>query len=231
MAQNTIEIQNRAFSNHCFKYFKYEPETICPICKGKLLPAAISSMIYEKQDVNYACVLNYCAGCNNPFISTYKLSTPLDSGVTCTSAGLIGSEPKRFTKQEFDLKVSNLSPQFDKIYNQALAAENAELDEIAGLGYRKALEFLIKDFAIHEHPNDSETIKTSPLSRCIKNYIDADHIKTLAERSTWIGNDEAHYVRKQEDRDISDMKAFIQATVYFIAMVLITEDASSMTPK
>ena len=107
----------------------------------------------------------------------------------------------------------------------------SDRDEIAGLGYRKALEFLIIDFAIHEHPDDEEKIKANSLSKCIKNYIDADHIKTLAERSAWIGNDEAHYIRKQEDRDVSDMKAFIQATVYFIAMVLITEDASSMTPK
>ena len=66
---------------------------------------------------------------------------------------------------------------------------------------------------------------------CHENYISADNIKTLAERSTWIGNDEAHYIRKQEDRDVSDMKAFIQAIVYFIGMILITEDAASMSPK
>lgn len=231
MAQKTIDIKNRDYTDRCFNYFKYEPESVCPVCKRNLSPAVISSMAYEKQDEDYVCILNYCTGCNSPFISTYKVVKRMDSTTTFVSAGLIGSEPNRFTKQEFDAKVSNLSPQFDKIYNQALAADVSGLDEIAGLGYRKALEFLIKDFAIHEHPDDEEKIKANSLSKCIKNYIDADHIKTLAERSAWIGNDEAHYIRKQEDRDVSDMKAFIQATVYFIAMVLITEDASSMTPK
>lgn len=101
----------------------------------------------------------------------------------------------------------------------------------AGLGYRKALEFLIKDFAIHKQPDEEEAIKNKPLMQCIKNYISDDRIITLAERSAWIGNDEAHYIRKQEDRDVSDMKNFIQAIVYFIGMVLITEDAASMTPK
>lgn len=231
MAQTKIEIKNRNFTNRVFCYFKYEPETVCPICKRNLSPAAIFAMVYEKKGNDYVCILNYCTGCNSPFISTYNVVKQLDSTNTFTSAGLIGSEPNRFAKQEFDAKVSKLSPQFDKIYNQALSADVSGLDEIAGLGYRKALEFLIKDFAIHKCPIDEEKIKTSPLSSCIKNYIDADHIKTLAERSAWIGNDEAHYVRKQEDRDVSDMKAFIQATVYFIAMVLITEDASSITPK
>lgn len=69
------------------------------------------------------------------------------------------------------------------------------------------------------------------ISKCINKYIDNERIKTLAERSSWIGNDEAHYIRKQEDRDVNDMKAFIKATVYFIGMILITEDAETMEPK
>ena len=69
------------------------------------------------------------------------------------------------------------------------------------------------------------------LSPCINNYIDDLRIKTLAEKSAWIGNDEAHYIRKQENRDITDMKAFIKAAVYFISMVLITKDAESIESK
>ena len=55
--------------------------------------------------------------------------------------------------------------------------------------------------------------------------------KTLATQSAWIGNDDTHYIRKQEDRDVQDIKSFIQAIVYFIGMILITEDASTMEPK
>ena len=35
---------------------------------------------------------------------------------------------------------------FLTIYNQSLSAEDNNLDQIAGIGYRKALEFLIKDY-------------------------------------------------------------------------------------
>lgn len=69
---------------------------------------------------------------------------------------------------------------------------------------------------------------STAFSVCIKQYIDNSHIKTLAEKATWIGNDETHYTRKIEDRDITDMKKFIQALVYFVGMVLITEDAESV---
>ena len=66
------------------------------------------------------------------------------------------------------------------------------------------------------------------LSNCIKEYVDDPRIKSLAEKAVWLGNDETHYIRKHEDKDITDMKRFIDAMVYFISMVLITEDADSM---
>lgn len=189
------------------------------------------SIAYDKDATPHVSLFQYCTGCHSTFISNYAAYAPDSSTVKVAPTKYLGSEPNRFAKQKFDDKIAELSPQFDKIYNQALAAESSGLDEIAGLGYRKALEFLIKDYAIHEYPDEAESIKSKPLAQCIKNYISADNIKTLAERSTWIGNDEAHYIRKQEDRDVSDMKNFIQAIVYFIGMILITEDAASMTSK
>lgn len=60
--------------------------------------------------------------------------------------------------------------------------------------------------------------------------IHKNNIKTLAEKSAWIGNDEAHYIRKQEERTVSDLKKFILASTYFISMTLTTEDAASILP-
>ena len=103
--------------------------------------------------------------------------------------------------------------------------------EISGLGYRKALEFLIKDFAIYNNPEKEEQIKSTWMMKCLKEYIDNEKIKTLAEKSEWIGNDEAHYVKIQDDRNINDMKSFIDALVYFISMSLIVDDAQTMKSK
>lgn len=207
-------------------FFDYETVDTCPICKAKISPTYVASSF---DSVLSASVFDLCNSCNSAFITKYEITISSPSPRTYRSTKVIYSEPNRFEKKKFDDRITALSPQFDKIYNQALAAETFGLDEIAGLGFRKSLEFLIKDFAIHQHPDDSEDIKKLMLSPCIQKYISAEHIKTLAERSAWIGNDEAHYVRKQADRDVSDMKSFIQATVYFIGMILITEDAATMT--
>lgn len=225
---HTKQLQNLISSKT--SYLEFEEENCCPICKFKISPTFIDASLNSGTK---ASVFNHCRSCHNSFISNYSIKK---TGKTTSStdyyeAKLISSEPCKFEKHIFDDNIISLSPQFDKIYNQALAAETSGLDEIAGLGYRKSLEFLVKDFAIHQHPDDEEDIKKLMLSPCIKKYIDNPQIKMLVERSAWIGNDEAHYIRKQTDRDVNDMKAFIKATVYFIGMVLITEDAESMEPK
>ena len=112
-----------------------------------------------------------------------------------------------------------------------MKAEEYSLDEMAGLGYRKALEFLTKDFAIYNNQEKSKEIKSTWMMKCLKDYIDNDKIKTLAEKSEWIGNDEAHYVKIQDDRDINDIKKFINALVYFISMSLIVDDAETLKSK
>lgn len=205
---------------------RYSEVDTCPMCKHKISPVFISAS-YDQDHLS--SVTSFCKSCHNTFISRYSGS--LNSAGSFIADNLVSSEPSYFDKQSFDENICILSSQFVKIYNQALAAENMKLDEIAGMGYRKSLEFLIKDFAIHCHPDDEETIKSAPLSRCINQYIENENIKTLATRSVWLGNDETHYLRKHDDRDINDMKRFITACVYFIGMILITEDASTIDPK
>jgi len=212
------------------KTIKIDTVATCPMCKTSIKPIQLHSVFKIKGSTIYVENFHFCPSCDHSFISRYE--GPVDGvGKQLGPLSLKSCEPKQFKKQTFNQNLNELSPQFVKIYNQALAAEVSDLDEIAGLGYRKALEFLVKDFAIHEHSDSEGKIKSMPLAACIKEYIDAPNIKTLATRSAWIGNDEAHYIRKQEDRDVNDMKSFIQATVYFISMILITEDAGSMEPK
>ena len=105
---------------------------------------------------------------------------------------------------------------FVQIYSEAHTAEESNLKEIRGMGYRKALEFLIKDYAIKLHPDDEETIKSTPLAKCIDSYIDNSRIKSLAKASAWLGNDETHYVRKHDDYDLESLKAFLKAAESFI---------------
>lgn len=227
----TIEAENGINEEACLIEFDDDTITECPICHKSFVPDPLYAYVYKYSDKReQTSVVFFCRDCRSTFLGHYNIKMYNTYPLTYEANHLISVEPTRFEKQSFDENITNLSPQFDKIYNQALAAESSGLDEIAGLGYRKALEFLVKDFVIYKHSDKSEEIKKLALSQCIQKYIDNDRIKTLVERSAWIGNDEAHYIRKQADRDVNDMKSFIKAIVYFIGMLFITDDAASMEP-
>lgn len=216
-----------------WEHLKYscpiEEPSLCPQCKHAIKPQTLGVFDFQTDSDDYfVSALFLCKSCYRTFVSLYSCEFCGSSQTVATK--LIYTEPTRYTPEVFDCQIETISPQFVKIYNQALAAESSGLDEIAGLGYRKAMEFLVKDYCIHTNPEDEVKIKSMPLSQCITTYVKSEQIQTLATRAAWIGNDEAHYVRKQEDRDVSDMKNFIKALVYFIGMVLITEDAAAMSP-
>lgn len=208
-------------------YFMYDEPSTCPLCKCSLKPHTINGVSYFDGDNRpFLSIHYYCTNCSKTFIASYSCARNGNE----YSCELDYIAPNLFKEEAFDARICTLSPQFVKIYNQASSAEASNLDEIAGIGYRKAIEFLVKDFCTHLHPDNEDEIKSAPLSRCIKDFINNDQIKTLASRAVWIGNDETHYIRKQENRDITDMKNFIQAMVYFIGMSLLVEDAASISP-
>ena len=97
---------------------------------------------------------------------------------------------------------------FIKTYLQSLEAENYGLDELAGMGYRKAIEYLVKDWAIQNNPDKRENIQKSWLGAVIKDYYDGD-LKEILERATWLGNDQAHYNRLFEEFEINVLKELI----------------------
>jgi len=102
----------------------------------------------------------------------------------------------------------NVQSNFIKTYLQSLEAENFGLDELAGMGYRKAIEYLVKDWAIQTKPEEKEKIEKAWLGAVIKNYYEGD-LKDILERATWLGNDQAHYNKLFEEFDIDVLKELI----------------------
>jgi hypothetical protein len=173
--------------------------------------------------------------------TTNDLFTTMQAVFQCTNLEcknlIIGyysreSQTKPFIKQKiapinpieknFNVEIKDVSPNFVEIYNQALFAEQTGLTLISGIGFRKALEFLVKDFLVYLNQEEEEAILNMPLGQCI-NKLDNSRIKEIAKRATWIGNDEAHYTRKWFDKDVSDLKKLIEVTVYFISMDISAE--------
>jgi len=97
------------------------------------------------------------------------------------------------------------------------------LDQIAGVGYRKALEFLVKDYCILLDPTSRDAIQNEFLGATIDRRVTESNVKQCAKRAAWLGNDETHYVRKWEDKDISDLKILIALTMNWIRSAVLTE--------
>ena len=159
------------------------------------------------------------SSCGRIFSGLYENTLVSNSWIYTLKSTSIGT----FVEKNFSENITNLSNNFVDIYNQAAKAESLNLHHIAGIGYRKALEFLIKDYLIIKNPEKEEVIKKKFLGKCIKEDIQNVNLKEIAERATWLGNDETHYVRQWEDKDISDLKVLINISLHWIDMELLTE--------
>ena len=47
--------------------------------------------------------------------------------------------------------------------------------------------------------------------------------KSVAKRATWLGNDETHYYRKWEDKDLRDLTNLLRLTINAIENQLLAE--------
>jgi hypothetical protein len=188
----------------------------CPFCHDKITPRRYSAYNGTNGlEIVYRCSSDEC---QRVFIGIYENGSPFR--LIGTSIGI--HEPRKFSNNIIDL-----SPNFAEIYNQALTSEHYKLEHISGIGYRKALEFLIKDYLISKFPDKEEKIKDKFLGKCIQQDVDNQNLKDIAERAAWLGNDETHYVRKWETKDVSDLKKLIDVSVHWIEMELLTEQYKS----
>jgi len=173
----------------------------CPCCGLQVVP------IYLCCHQNSGVVFSQCpvSGCGELFLLKIK------------NDGLVFLRNHPLSKQTFSEIINGVSSSFGIIYNEAFAAEQMDLKEVCGVGYRKALEFLIKDYAIAGKDDQTvEIIKKMPLAKCIDDYVEDAMVKAVAKRAVWLGNDETHYVRKWDDKDVHDLKGLIRLTTLWI---------------
>ncbi len=186
---------------------------VCPICHKGMEPFYIDATMknYEELQIVFLCPIKSCC---SYFIGKYFKSGYRDiSGVDFYLSRLTPYYPESVTFSEI---ISDISSNFCEIYKQAMSAEQYGLTEVCGPGYRKALEFLVKDYLVRQNPDKEQAIKSMFLGACIKDYIDDTRIRECAERAVWLGNDETHYIRKWIDKDLQDLKILIRLTVNFV---------------
>ncbi|WP_177340924.1 DUF4145 domain-containing protein [Comamonas thiooxydans] len=212
---------------------------LCPHCNHKVSPEELAFSLshngYASRPIHLECAFQ-CTNldCGHLFIATYSIQEipkeeqPLGGDLSALvpafkwNFSLNGTYPTYVNLSTFSEEIKNLSPNFIEIFNQSEEAQSRNLLQICGIGYRKALEFLIKDYCITLHPDKEIDIKSKLLSKCINDYINDANIKIVAERAAWLGNDEAHYIKKWASKDIGDLKTLIKLSLNWIESSILT---------
>ena len=199
----------------------------CPICHHGIHPINISGNVInrERNNGDIVQILFRCPRreCQRAFIASYRQEYNYHYHHPDGEFILRSTSPYAAIAPEIPEEIKNISPDYENLMAQSSSAEHYQLDQIAGVGYRKALEYLIKDYATHKSPDDSEKIKGLFLGNVINEYVDDKNVQECAKRAAWLGNDETHYVRKWEEKDINDLKTLIKLTEAWITNNLLTE--------
>lgn len=208
---------NISFHGAFSQPIKFEYPEYCPHCGKSISPEKIhisdSEDSYSSGDARFVVTFRCSrSACKKYFAVEYIFTSTSE---LCSIAKYSYRPPIKVKLPE---NIEKVSPVFVEIYSQATVAESEALDQIAGVGYRKAAEFLIKDYVISKNPSDEEHIKSIMLGKVIADYLnDFPKIQALAKSVAWIGNDETHYVRRHDGKDIEDLKRFILSAAQFIA--------------
>ncbi|MDE3285553.1 hypothetical protein [Lacticaseibacillus paracasei] len=174
-----------------------------------------------------------CPFCESVLTNLFSIRPDSRDRTRISEYGRPAVQTPKIKEADFPQQISDISPRFVSVYTQSFKAERIGLTELAGMGYRKALEMLVKDYAIHKFPNLGTKIAKESLQDALT-QIDTNEIKVLAQVAIKIGNDETHYYRKH-DWDISELKGYIESINVFIlsdlntiqAKVRLDEDHSS----
>jgi hypothetical protein len=196
--------RNVTVQNHGYPI---EVPDACPICHRHSEMQIISADRIDNGKGVQAIIRCAYVGCRQFFFCYYG---PIPTGA------LLSIRPIRPDVSAFPEAVTQLSPLFVSIFREAEEAAQLGLKQIAGPGYRKAFEFLIKDYAKSLAPDQATEIEAKFAGAIVNDYLADPRIQAVAKRSLWLGNDETHYLRKWSDHDIADLVTLIKLTANWI---------------
>lgn len=177
-------------------------------------------------------VCTYCGELSVHYLASVDSCLPFENLPTMMVYESIPCEPTESVLLSPEIQGAFKS--FSDIYTQSVKAEKEGLDRLSGMGYRKAIEFLITDFLIQYPANGAteEWLKSPDTSLSNKiDKIENIRIQNLAKAISFLGNDETHVARRHPEHDISSMKAFIKAFLSFIENEMAYQEAEALINK
>src|SRR5205085_2694346 len=148
-------------------------------CHSKITPTA---RFAKPGGAGYGSVFEVVYSCPNSECREFFIAY-FSNPDTAGPYRLSGMRPHEPVKLALEESVKAVSPSFCDIYQEAHKAEVLELKQICGMGYRKALESLIKDYLIQNNADRETEIKRMMLGPCIDRFVTDHKIKDVAKRA------------------------------------------------
>ncbi len=210
----TYSIETKREANTNIKETYTNIPDLCPVCNTGI-DVRIHFGYYEELRAAEAQVVFQCprVECRSLFIGYYDILG--NKQYSLDRVAPIEIQPRKISNE-----IVSISESFVTIYNEAFKADCLGLKQICGAGYRKALEFLIKDYVIRQTDDKTthDQIRGKFLGNVIKDHLPDGNVNSMAEKAAWLGNDETHYVRIWTNMDIEDLKNLIDLTVKWMEM-------------
>lgn len=181
----------------------FDIPTKCPNCNYSVYPNMVDHRCLSFSPNKNLLVIVYKGDCCSvPFYATYEYNS--------NKAQLLDIFP-HLKPAVLPDKIKDLSPRFASLYEQSYTAEQNGHIELAGSGYRNAIEVLIKDFAIKKLNAPADSVCNMKLYDAIGTYLTEVNIDTsAADVIRVLGNDYTHYQRKYDEIDFIVVKRYLE---------------------
>lgn len=188
----------------------------CPICQYGIDMSMHNYWNYhdihdDSKSFNIISI-HSCPHCHNGFVIMHHMKVQKNECVEKSQSVY----PTTASNLQICEDIRQISPDFYKIYNQCLIAKNDGLNQLYGMGFRKALEKLVTDFAINQNRDDIDKILGMSLHNRIETYFKNSDAKTALMACKWLGNNETHYENCNTDEDLQLFENLINDTLYYI---------------
>ena len=193
---------------------EYKKPLFCPHCGVSTDAHFRENSIFALNEELYLLSIVYeCTDCEKKFLVVWEYNNSNKNGNMP-----IFIYPSAFVNLQSE-SIEKFSPRFIEMYNQALQAETNNNLDLAAMGYRAALEILIKDYAIKELDIEEEVVIKKSLFEAIEEYLNSGNFPNLANVADVVrllGNDYTHYHRKYPQHDFSVLKKYMDIFVKLI---------------